>query len=108
GWEEGVTVAGVGEAMASRGVLGGTKSPYQDDTSKPGTPDSAMVGSSGAVGKRRSAVVASPRSCPERTVCSREPAVLNAESTRPAMASVAAPAPAPRYGTWMSSMPAMR
>jgi len=91
-----VTVAAFSLAMISGGVLAGTNSAYHDDTSKPGIPDSAMVGSSGAVGKRFGVVTASPRSCPERTVCSREPVVLIAESTRPAMASVVAPAPAPR------------
>src|SRR5215831_11832907 len=96
GSDNAVTVAAFSLAMISGGVLAGTNSAYQDDTSKAGTPDSAMVGSSGAVGKRFSVVTASPRSCPERTVCSRDPVVLIAESTRPAMASVMAPAPAPR------------
>src|SRR5262245_17388847 len=96
GSDNAVTVAACSLAMISGGVLAGTNNAYQDDTSKPGTPDSAMVGSSGAVGKRFSVVTASPRSCPERTVCSKEPVVLKAESTRPAMVSVMAPAPAPR------------
>ena len=68
---------------SSGGVLaGGTNSAYQDDTSKPGNPGLRNGRSSGAVGKRFSVVTASPRSCPERTVCSREPVVLIAESTR--------------------------
>ena len=36
----------------SGGVLAGAKSAYQDDTSKPGTPASAIGGSSGAAGER--------------------------------------------------------
>src|SRR5437016_4125139 len=76
GSDNAVTVAAFSLAMISGGVLAGTNSAYQDDTSNPGTPDSAMVGSSGAVGKRFGVVTASPRSCPERTVCKSEPVVL--------------------------------
>src|SRR4029077_5072067 len=108
GSDNAVTVAAFSLATISGGVLAGTNSAYQADTSKPGIPDSAMVGSSGAVGKRCAVVTASPRSCPERTVCNIEPVVWKAESTRPVMVSVMAPAPAPRYGTWTSSMPALR
>ena len=72
-----MTVAALTLAMMSGGVLAGMNSAYQDDTSNPGTPDSAMVGSSGAVGKRFAVVTASPRSWPVRTVCSSEPVVLN-------------------------------
>src|SRR6185369_3110731 len=89
-----VTVAALTFLMMSVGVLAGIHNEYQDDTSKPGTPDSAMVGSSGAVGNRCAVVTASPRSWPVRTVWSSEPAVLNMASTRPAMASVTAPAAA--------------
>src|SRR5262249_33824622 len=96
GSDKALTVAAFSLAMISGGVLAGTNSPYQDDTSKPGTPDSAIVGRSGKVGKRFSVVTASPGSCPEGTVCSSEPVVLKAESTRPAIVSVMAPAPAPR------------
>src|SRR5262245_52883492 len=96
GSDNAVAVAAFSLAMILGGVLAGTNSAYQDDTSKPGVPDSAMGGSSGAVAKRFGLVTASPRSCPERTVCSREPLVLIVESTRPAMVSVMAPAPAPR------------
>ena len=45
----------------SDGVLAGAKNAYQADTSKPGTPDSATVGNSNAVGKRLAEVTASPR-----------------------------------------------
>ena len=45
----------------SRGVLAGTNSPYHDETLKPGTPDSAKVGISGASGERSAAEAASPR-----------------------------------------------
>src|SRR5688572_31442209 len=96
GSDSAVTVARLTLAMMSGGVLAGMNSAYHDDTSNPGTPDSAMVGSSGAVGNRRAVVTASPRSWPLRTVCSSEPVVLKMASTRPAMVSVTAPAPAPR------------
>src|SRR5260221_7446715 len=45
----------------SGGVLAGTYSAYHDATSKPGTPDSAMVGISGAPANRFAVVTASPR-----------------------------------------------
>jgi hypothetical protein len=38
--------------MISRGVLAGTKNPYQEITLKPGTPSSAIVGTSGAMAAR--------------------------------------------------------
>src|ERR1051325_6831489 len=41
------TVAALILAMMSAGVLAGMNNAYHDDTSYPGTPDSAMVGSSG-------------------------------------------------------------
>src|ERR1044071_9912786 len=96
GSDSAVTVAALILAMMSAGVLAGMNNAYHDDTSNPGTPDSAMVGSSGAVGNRRAVVTARPRSWPLRTVCSSEPVVLKIASTRPAMASVTAPAAAPR------------
>ena len=55
-----VTVAALILPMMSGGVLAGMNSAYHDDTSKPGTPDSAMVGSSGAVGNRCAVVTAEP------------------------------------------------
>src|SRR5262245_28687629 len=45
-------------------VFAGAKNAYQDDTSKPGTPDSAIVGTSGIAVARLAVVTASPRSLP--------------------------------------------
>ena len=72
------------------GVLAGTKNEYQEVTSKPGTPDSATVGYSGAVGKRFAEVTASPRNWPDRACCSTPAMVLNIMSTRPGMTSFSA------------------
>src|SRR5262249_40499529 len=47
-----MTVSALSLFTISGGVLAGAKNAYQADTSKPGTPDSATVGNSGAVGKR--------------------------------------------------------
>ena len=76
----------------SAGVLAGTRNAYQDETSKPGTPDSATVGNSGAVGKRLAVVTASPRNCPDLACCSTPAMVLNMTSTRPGMTSFKASA----------------
>src|SRR5215470_1582312 len=48
--------------MISGGVLIGAKIAYQDETSKPGTPDSAIGASCGIAGERFAVVTASPRS----------------------------------------------
>ena len=45
--------------MMSGGVFAGAKIAYQDDTSNPGTPDSASVGKSGRNAERFLPVVAS-------------------------------------------------
>src|SRR5262249_54476218 len=45
----------------SGGVLAGAKTAHEAAPSKPGTPDSATVGNSSAVGKRLAEVTASPR-----------------------------------------------
>src|SRR5215468_4842310 len=50
--------------MISGGVFAGTKKAYQDETSKPGTPTSAIGGSSGAAGVRLAVVTARPRNLP--------------------------------------------
>ena len=50
------------------GVFAGANSPYQLSKPKPGTPDSATVGMSGASCERSREVMASPRSWPERTI----------------------------------------
>src|SRR5258706_11115920 len=62
GSDNAATVAAFSLAMISGGGLAGTNSANQEDTSNPGTPDSAMVGRSRAVGQRFRVVTASPRS----------------------------------------------
>src|SRR5262245_43328289 len=52
GSDNAVTVAALTLVMMSGGVFAGMNNEYHDETSKPGTPDSAIVGMSGAVGKR--------------------------------------------------------
>src|SRR6202171_6844772 len=54
-------------ATISCGVFAGTKNPNHENTSKPGTPDSAMVGISGTAATRSLVVTASPRKLPDRT-----------------------------------------
>src|SRR4029079_436311 len=74
GADSALTVAALIFATMSAGVCAGMSSAYQDDTSYPGTPDSAIVGSSGAVGYRCAVVTASPRSRPLRQGWTRQPA----------------------------------
>ena len=50
--------------MISFGVFTGTKKPNQLETSKPGTPDSAIVGRSGTIATRFCVVTASARTAP--------------------------------------------
>jgi len=87
-----VTMSALILRTISGGVLPGMNSPYQDEMSKPATPDSAMVGNSGASAERLAAVTASPRTCPPRDACSSEPVVLIMASIRPAIRSLIAPA----------------
>ena len=54
--------------MALSGVLAGATRASQVMPSKPGSPDSATVGMSGASCERSREVMASPRSWPERTI----------------------------------------
>src|SRR6185295_19835052 len=46
-WTSAALVTALILAMTSCGVFAGTKKPNQENTSKPGTPDSAIVGMSG-------------------------------------------------------------
>src|SRR5262249_23099527 len=94
-------------AMTSGEVLAGAKNAYQEDTSKPGTPDSASGGRSGIAGVRLAVVTASPRSLPAWISGSTAPILLNITSTRPGIRSLRA-GPAPRYGTCSISIRAMR
>ena len=45
----------------------GPTTPYQTEASKPGKPDSAIVGTSGKIGERFSLSTASTRSAPDLT-----------------------------------------
>ena len=89
--------SGVGVKLAddAGGVLAGTKNANHEDTLKPGIPDSAMVGRSGAVRNLSAVVTASPRTCPPRMRGNAVPMVLNMTSTRPGMRSLMA-GPPPR------------
>src|SRR4030088_3492187 len=64
GWASAALVSALILAMISGGVLAGTKNPNHDDTSKPDTPDSAIVGMSGRIAMRSLVVTASPRRVP--------------------------------------------
>ncbi len=54
-------------AMTSGGVCAGTKIPSQESTSRPGTPASDMVGTSGASGLRLAESTAMPLALPDCT-----------------------------------------
>src|SRR5262249_50075602 len=56
-----VTVSACILAMISDGVRAGANNAYQEETSKPGTPTSAIGGMSGAAGVRCAVVTARPR-----------------------------------------------
>ena len=57
-------MAALSLSITAGGVPAGAKMPSHALTSKPGTPDSAIVGSSGAPGKRRAVDTARPRTLP--------------------------------------------
>src|SRR6478752_4976302 len=80
-------------ATTSGGVLAGTKKPNQENTSKPGTPDSAMVGISGTAATRSLVVTASPRKLPPFTCDRIEGMLSKMTSTRPGIRSLIAGAP---------------
>src|SRR5215203_3325371 len=101
------TVSAWSFAMISGGVLAGTKIAYQEDTSNPGTPNSASGAKSGAAGVRFAVVTPRPRSLSAWISGSTAPILLNMTSTRPGSRSLSA-GPAPRYGTWSISTLASR
>src|SRR5262249_56697059 len=84
----------------SAGVLGGKKSAYQEDTSNPGTPDSAILGMSGRNGDRMAEVTASARIAPLSIKARADGVVANITSTRPGIRSLIA-GPPPRYWPWV-------
>ena len=70
-------------ASTAAGVAPGANSAFQITTSKPGKPDSAMVGISGAKAERWAPVMAMPRSFPERIWGSTVGAAASMTPTRP-------------------------
>src|SRR5690606_466425 len=91
-------------ATTGCGVLAGAITANQDCTEKPGRPDSASVGTSGAKGARSSEVTPRARSLPAFTWGSDEGRLSNMESTCPPSRSATA-GPLPRYGTCRMSVP---
>jgi len=78
--------------MRSKSGLGialGAINPAQPVETNPGTPDSATVGSSGAVGNRRAVVTASPRSWPVRGPVTKEAPVFRPTHQLPSWAKPA-------------------
>src|SRR6478752_5300356 len=76
GWASAALVSALIFAMTLGGVLAGTKKPNHDDTSKPGTPASAIVGRSGTTEMRSLVVTASARTLPAFT-CGRIDGMLS-------------------------------
>src|SRR3546814_7107165 len=77
---------------------------YQPFTTRPGTPDSGMVGTSVSRGERASLVTARALSLPAFT-CGRDVEMLsNINDTSPASKATTA-GPLPLYGTCSMSMP---
>ena len=74
-------------------VPAGTSSAYHELTSKPGKPDSAMVGSSGATLDRLVPVVASALSLPALTCGSDDATLPNSTCASPASTAAAAGPP---------------
>src|ERR1700736_4420830 len=92
-WTSAALVSTLILAMTSFDVFAGTKKPNHENTSKPGTPDSAMVGISGTTATRSLVVTASARSEPA-FACGRIEGMLSKmTSTRPGMRSLIAGAP---------------
>src|SRR5947199_7416458 len=86
------------------GVAAGANSPNQVTTSKPGTPDSATVGTSGNTDHRCLLVTARSFTLPPLTWPSAA-GPSNVYWTRPAIRSVIAGG-LPRYGMWVTLMSA--
>ena len=80
-------------AITSRGVPAGANIAIHAAASKPGTPDSATVGMSGAPVLRLMRDTASARSLPLRTCGSAPTVVSNISDTWPAIRSVSAGGP---------------
>ena len=79
--------------MTAAGVPAGARMPSQALTSKPGRPDSAIVGNSGALGERCAVVTARPRTWPPLTIGYALGITSIIIGTCPPMTSAAAAAP---------------
>src|SRR5262249_62167040 len=89
----------------SRGVLAGTNQPCQLDDSKPTSPLSATVGTSGSAAERLAPAIASARTVPAVT-CGSDVAIgVTATWISPVMRAGKIAA-SPRYGTGWVSAPA--
>ncbi|KAG1433667.1 hypothetical protein G6F56_014549 [Rhizopus delemar] len=76
--------------MTGAGVPAGATRPNHDSTSKPGSPDSASVGTSGVDGRRWGEVTPMARSLPACTWGNDEGRLSNMESTWPPSRSATA------------------
>ena len=73
--------------MTGSGVFAGAARPSQVMPSKPGTPDSATVGMSGASVERWLVVMARPFNCPARIIGSDQMMLSKMYCTRPSITS---------------------
>jgi tripartite-type tricarboxylate transporter receptor subunit TctC len=99
-----LTASALSRAITARGVFDGAMKPFHGVWSKPGTPDSAMVGTSGAAEERVAEVTAMARTLPERTCGRIDTMVTNASWTWPAINAML-PGPPPLNGTCTMSTP---
>src|SRR5207253_8074722 len=90
----------------SDGVPAGAKTPCQDPTSNPATPDSASVGTSGATDERLAVVTASARSLPAFASGHAVVILSKVIATRPPTTSCSAGG-LPLYGMCCMSTPAI-
>ena len=91
------TMSALSRSIVAAGVAAGTTTPCQVIASKPGTPASEIVGSSGTVAERCAPVTASARSLPALIYGIAEAEVANISWACPAITSVSAGC-APLYG----------
>ena len=90
--------------MIDCGVPAGASSAIHEPDSPPGTPASAMVGTSGSAGFRFACVTARPFSFPDLMWPEPSSTEANSRSTWPAIRSIIA-GPPPLYGTCVIFVP---
>src|ERR1019366_7000913 len=95
-----------GLLMIERGAFAGASNAPQEPHSKPGNPDSAMVGISGYMLERCFELTPSARNLPSFTSVTELAIGAMANCTLPATASVS-DSGMPLYGTWTTSMLAL-